>query len=303
MPPNHDQPATRSEERGANVPWQIGPYVPSFQGQVLDLINADRLPGQPVCTPTMLAQALSGDSPIDGGWWAELDGITVKIARDATGAVAGVISYAYRPRDNTGLVLWLHARERRSVVEVLIDHALNELTFTPAIDAFDFATALGLGLEALPVKHRDVTHSVLLGRGFGAQDLWRYMHRALPGELPIASEAQVTPSDDKDGWKVVIRRGTELVAEAVVGKPVNGTGVLWWIEVEPHYEGSGHGKRLLGAACQTLAEAGARELILYVDDDDPEGERSRVKANRLYDGAGFSEIDRLYSYKLRGRSG
>lgn len=299
MPPNHHQPASRAEVRGASVRWQVGPYVPSFEGQVLDLINADRLPGQPVCTSTMLAQALSGDSPIDGGWWAELDRITVKIARDATGAAAGVISYAYRPRDATGLVLWLHAREHRTVVEALIDHALAELSFAPAIDAFDFATALGLGLEALPVRHRHVTHSVLLDRGFDAEDLWRYMRRDLPAELPTAPEAQVMPSDDKDGWKIEIKRGADRAAEAVVGRPVDGIGVLWWIEVEPPYEGSGLGKRLLGEACHTLAEAGAREVILYVDDDDPKSERSRVKANRLYTGAGFSEIDRLYSYKLR----
>ena len=241
MPPNRHQPSSRPEERGPSVPWQMGPYVPSFEGEVLDLINADRLPGQPVCTQGMLARALSGNSPIDGGWWGELDRIAVNVARDTTGAAAGVISFAYRPRDDTGLVLWLHARERRAVVEALIDHALTELRSTTAIDAFDFATALGLGLEALPVKHRFVTHSVLLDRGFEAEDLWRYMHRDLPAELPTEADAQVMPSDDKDGWKIEINRGAEVVAEAVVGSPVDGIGVLWWIEVQPRYEAGASG--------------------------------------------------------------
>jgi hypothetical protein len=39
-------------------------------------------------------------------------------------------------------------------------------------------------------------------------------------------------------------------------------------------------------------------VILYVDDDEPGGSRDRRAANRLYDSAGFVEIDRLHSYTL-----
>jgi hypothetical protein len=36
----------------------------------------------------------------------------------------------------------------------------------------------------------------------------------------------------------------------------------------------------------------------YVDDDQPPGgDRDRPAANRLYDGAGFRELDRLHSYQ------
>lgn len=55
---------------------------------------------------------------------------------------------------------------------------------------------------------------------------------------------------------------------------------------------------MLGSALKRLAELGAREVILYVDDDAPRGdpERDRTAANRMYDRAGLTEIDRLYSF-------
>lgn len=266
---------------------------------MLVLINADRLPGQPVCTPGMLRQAVSGRSPVDSDWWAELENLAVVIARDTQANLIGAISYAFRPRDDTGVVLWLHALERRTVVDALLQHALGALGPLPAVDAFDFATALGLGLEALPVRQRPVTHASLLEHGFEGDNLWRYMRRELPANLPTTSEVDLEPSQHKDGWEIRVRRDDQVVAEAHVGKPVDGIGVLWWIAVEPPYRGSGLGGRLLGTACDVLTNAGAREVVLYVDDDDPRGERSREAANRLYDAAGFVEIDRLYSYRLR----
>ncbi|OEJ23066.1 hypothetical protein AR457_38430 [Streptomyces agglomeratus] len=55
----------------------------------------------------------------------------------------------------------------------------------------------------------------------------------------------------------------------------------------------------LGSALDALTGLGAKEPILYVDDDAPPGEeRDRTAANRLYESAGFTEIDRLYSYAL-----
>jgi hypothetical protein len=47
------------------------PYTAADEGAVLDLIAADRLPGQPVTTSAMLGEALAGRSPVDaGGVWA-----------------------------------------------------------------------------------------------------------------------------------------------------------------------------------------------------------------------------------------
>lgn len=56
---------------------------------------------------------------------------------------------------------------------------------------------------------------------------------------------------------------------------------------------------MLGSALDVLAGLGATHVILYVDDDAPPGdERDRTAANRLYESAGFTEVDRLYSYTL-----
>lgn len=76
--------------------------------------------------------------------------------------------------------------------------------------------------------------------------------------------------------------------------------MLWWISTEPPARGRGLGRALLGSALDLLTGLGAREVILYVDDDDPDpaSDRSRVAANKLYDSAGLSGIDRLYSYQL-----
>ncbi|MFI0820917.1 GNAT family N-acetyltransferase [Streptomyces sp. NPDC021098] len=49
----------------------VRPYAPDDAAAVLGLIAADALPGQPPTTPAMLAEALAGRSPVDGGWWGE----------------------------------------------------------------------------------------------------------------------------------------------------------------------------------------------------------------------------------------
>jgi hypothetical protein len=109
------------------------------------------------------------------------------VAHDPAGTVVGVVSYAVRPRDGAGLVLWLHGREDPTVIGFLLDRALGRLRDLPVADAFDFATALGLGLEALPVRHRAATRAALEHRGFSGRELWRYLHRWLPApDLPRA---------------------------------------------------------------------------------------------------------------------
>ncbi|MEU2490963.1 GNAT family N-acetyltransferase [Streptomyces sp. NPDC007883] len=93
------------------------------------------------------------------------------------------------------------------------------------------------------------------------------------------------------------REGDRIAAETVVGLPLRGTGVLWWIGVEPHARGRGVGRAVLGSALGVLRGLGATEVILYVDDDAPPGdERDRTAANALYESAGFMEVDRLHSY-------
>ncbi|GDY33991.1 hypothetical protein GTS_56240 [Gandjariella thermophila] len=271
---------------------------------VLDVINADRLPGQPMCTEAMLSEAVAGRSPVDSGWWAELDRLAVDVLRDGQGHIRGAVSYAHRARDGAGVILWLHGREEPVVVDALLDHAMGRLGDTASVTAFEFAGALAVGLEGLPVRHRPATRRALLARGFVEADLWRYMRRELPAtDLPRDQRTQaahVEADPENPGWRVEVRDadGT-LLGDAQVSVAAPGVGVLWWIGVEPPHRGKGLAWPLLGSALEVLHEHGAQEVILFVDDDAPpdDPERGRGAANALYDRAGFTEIDRLCSYR------
>ncbi|MEU5273296.1 GNAT family N-acetyltransferase [Streptomyces hygroscopicus] len=279
----------------------IRPYAPTDEAAVLNLAGADRLPGQPLTTPAMLAEALAGRSPIDTGWWAELEPPTTEVIHDETGRVLGVVSYTRRPSDDAGFILWLHCREDPAVAEALTAHALERLG-TRMVHAFEFASALTLGLEGLPARHRPATLKALKAAGFTGRDLWRYMRADLPiAGLPHAAHVTVTECEDPPGRRLEAREGGEVLAEATIGRPVAGIGVLWWISVAPPARGRGLGLALLGSALDLLTGLGAREAILYVDDDAPPGgaERDRTAANALYDRAGFTEVDRLHSFTRR----
>ena len=281
----------------------LRPYTPADQTAVLRLIEADRLPGQPRPTAAMLAEALEGRSSVDAGWWAELEKPAVQVAVDSSETVVGVVSYAVRPKDGTGLLLWLHCREDARTADTLISHVLAELG-PREVHAFHFASALSLGLEALPVRHRPTTATALEHAGFTGQRLWRYMRAPLPVDgLPRLADVRVGPEPgDKDAWHLEARQDDRTLAEAVIGTPVQGTGVLWWIGVLPDARRQGLGRAILGSALEVLAERDATEVILYVDDDAPPGDdRDRTAANSLYTSAGFEEVDRLYSYTHHGQ--
>jgi ribosomal protein S18 acetylase RimI-like enzyme len=289
---------------GAAAKLSARPYAAGDQEAVLALVEADRLPGQPEATPALLAMALAGRSPVDGGWWAELDNVLTDVVHDPSGRVRGVVSYAKRPGDGAGLILWLHSEEEdQAVAEALVGQALGRLG-PRTVYAFEFACALTLGLEGLPVRNRPATRRALEAAGFTGRDLWRYIHRQLDGPLPTDAYpvARVRESYDPPGWQLHLREsdGT-LVGEATIGRPVDGTGVLWWISTNPAHRGRGLGRRLLRQGLTRLAAEGAREVIAYVDDDAPPGdpEHDRTAANRLYDSMGFTELDRLWSFTRR----
>lgn len=284
---------------------EIRPYRVADERAVLALIGADRLTGQPEPSASMLAQALAGQAPVDTGWWSELSGLRTDVLADSTGGqVRGVVSYAQRPRDGTGVILWLHGHEDPDVIAALLSHACAQLDGCARLEAFSFASALGLGLEALPVRHRRATDRVLRDAGFASEDLWRYMQRSLPApDLPTATGVRFTESEE-GMLNLRVPDDDRQLGEATIGLPTDGIGVLWWISIDSAARSTGLGRRLLGSALQRLTEHGASEVILFVDDDDPDptSDRSRVAANRLYDRTGFTEIDRLHSYYRRSGS-
>ena len=275
---------------------------------VLDVINVDRLPGQPTCTEAMLSDAVAGRSPVDSAWWAELDRLAVDVLLDGQGVVRGVVSYARRARDGAGLILWLHGREDVAVVDALVDHAIGQLSGAASVNAFEFASALTVGLEGLPARHRPVTRKTLLAKGFVEADLWRYMRRDLPATDLVTENrndvsTRVLLDSDDSGWRIEVRRPDEtLLGDAQVSLAAPGLGVLWWIGVEPPHRGQRLSRFLLSSALDVLRQHGAHEVILFVDDDAPanDPERGRGSANALYDRAGFAEIDRLCSYQRAG---
>ncbi|MGP3985141.1 GNAT family N-acetyltransferase [Streptomyces sp. KR80] len=264
----------------------------------MELINADRLPGQPAASSAMLAETLHGRSRVDASWWQELQTPATQVAVNVAGTALGVMSSALRPKDNAGLILWLHCRETPTVADALISHALNHFG-ARTVYAFHFASALTMGLEALPVRHRPATHAALERAGFFGEDLWRYMRADLPAQdMPRLTPTRIGPSpEDKDAQRLEVHEHGKAIAEAVIGRPMDGIGVLWRIEVQPSARRRGLGRAMLGTALDHLAGLGAAEVILYVDDDtSPGAERDRTAANSLYESAGFSEIDRLHSY-------
>jgi ribosomal protein S18 acetylase RimI-like enzyme len=271
----------------------IRPYREADQPAVLALIEADRLPGQPVCTPELLDAALSGTSVHDPVPWAGLDHPTTQVMADPDGLVVGVVSYTVRHGDGAGLLLWLHGREIVAVVETLVGHALHALDRHETVYAF--MSALGLGLAALPTERRPVTRKVLEHAGFTGRNSWRYLRRARPAPEPAAAcpLLDVVSSTSPPGWWLKARND-DLAAEVVAQAPVGGTGVLWWFGADPAHADQALEREMLRQSVCLLHEHGAAETVLYAHGDPT----TREPAGAVFEAAGFEEIDRLVSYAL-----
>jgi len=263
---------------------------------LLALINADRLPSQPECTLQDIQDAVAGKATIDSGWWNALGTIHTLVVTSDT-SIVGAASYGIRKQDGSsfagaGFLLWLHANERRDVTDLLVSYICSALRHCPHLYAFWIATPLTLGVEGLPQQHRPMMHEVLLRRGFTGADEWVYM------KGPIQTEETTTVAEVElvnTGWKLLVHDDSKQVAEAEIGLGRDARGVLWWIEVQESQRGRGIGKNLLLQARKMLGDAGAKEIILYVDHDDPR-QRDRTAALHLYRSQGFCVVDHLWSY-------
>jgi GNAT superfamily N-acetyltransferase len=282
-------------------PLEIGRVRYEDLPAILDLVNADLLPGQPTCGRHALDMAMRGESTVDASWWRELSNVRVAVASRG-GAVVGATSYATAAADRSGWLLWLHAREERQVVEALIDHAMADLNGSSHVYAFWIATALSLGVEALPVEQQPVTHELLTSRGLMGRDSWRYL--VLPIERfalddraeDVAAVRSISGPGEIPAWEFVIGAGEQPQASAEVALAGEGCGVLRWIDVEPAHRGRGIGRRLLRQALRLLALRGAQTVAAFVDHADPR-ERDPGPILRLLGSAGFQEVDRLWSYE------
>ncbi|MEU4323737.1 DUF5994 family protein [Nonomuraea dietziae] len=265
-------------------------YTQADESAVLALVNADRLPGQPMCSRQMLADAVEGTCVDNPSPWAELDPPRTEVLIDDSGDVVGVISYTTRARDAAGLILWLHGNENTTVIEALVQRALDCLEGCSFVHAFTVASALTSGLGALPCVRRATTRKVLEHAGFAGRDSWRYLHRGVGGlglaqtGPPVRVAACVRPS----GWWLSVAEH-EIGVEAVAGTPSHGVGVLWWLGTDTAHDDAALDKAVLDRALALLYANGAREIVLYA-----EGEP--LPARSLFDTAGFVDVDHLASY-------
>lgn len=263
---------------------------------LLALINADRLPSQPECTLQDIQDAVAGKATIDGGWWKALTTIHTLVVTSGT-TIVGAASFGIRKQDGSpfagaGFLLWLHANERRDVTDLLVSYIRSALQHCSRLYAFWIATPLTLGVEGLPKEHRPMMHEVLLRHGFTGADQWVYMKGPVQTEeTQMIAEVEQTNT----GWKLLVHDESEQVAEAEIGLGRDALGVLWWIEVQESQRGRGIGKHLLLQARKMLGDAGVKEIILYVDHDDPR-QRDRTAALHLYRSQGFCVVDHLWSY-------
>src|SRR2546426_404639 len=93
-----------------------------------------------------------------------------------------------------------------------------------------------------------------------------------------------------------MREAAEPVAEAVVGVGPDRTATLYWIETMPTRRRRGRGRKLLRPPLALLAEQGATEVALVLDDAQPPTS-DRQAATRLFRSFGFTLVDQLWTYR------
>ncbi|WP_405021729.1 GNAT family N-acetyltransferase (plasmid) [Kitasatospora sp. NBC_00070] len=254
-----------------------------------DLIDADRLPGQPPVTDRALAAALAGRN-LDGR--RQVGGTEpplVDVFLDARRRPVGVIAYTPRPADRSAVILWAHAREDFTTMAVLLVWARARLAACRTWYAFAGAPATTPTLEGLPAHYRSATHQALITSGFTTVAERLYWLHHLTRLHPPGRPADVTPVENPTGWTVRIDgpHGSSL-AEARMEAPVHGTARLRHLAVDPAHRGAGLGSALLGRCLQHAALMGATQVIAVTD-----GTRSDRSAHRVLRGAAFEVIDTL----------
>ena len=279
----------------------IRAYQPSDLSAVLTLINYDQIPFQPFVQEDALVRALKGEADIDAGWWDDLQSIEVIVCVEKE-LVVGVAAYGLHKTESTGYILWLHAHEQSTIITKLVKFMVQQMEAYDTLYAFWFATPLTWGIEGLPKKHHPKTHQALINQGFAGEDMWLYM----AGSTRTSKDYVGVVKQDGKGFVINITdeasEEKKLMAQADFSMGDQDLGALWWIEVEEAYKGRKLGKRLFHQVLHILAESGAHSMILYVDHDDPI-ERDRRAAIHMYQGAGFVEIDHLWSYQRKNTRG
>ncbi len=274
---------------GGSDPPELRPFESADEAGVLELLAADRLPGQPECSARMLADAVAGRSDADLDAWAALAGTVITtVLCTPGGAIAGAVSCAGQPGDGTALLLWLHCHEDFSTAQALIAQTLQCNDIRP-VHAFTLACAITRGLVGLPEYHRRVTREALQAAGFTTRGRCRYLRAELPiAGLPHLADVQMNDTTSPPGKHLQVRRPGHVLAQATLERPVDGVGLIRSITVAPHARGQGMGLGLLGNALDVLVGLGAREAIVYLDEAGADPERDPAVALRTYAASDFT---------------
>jgi ribosomal protein S18 acetylase RimI-like enzyme len=268
------------------------PLGPDDVEAISELVDRDRLPGQPACSPERVQTALAGRSTTDPWWWQELGTMRTIGVEGADGSLIGAGALARR-RSGDRYLLWLHAGEVPEVVEAALWPLLRGVRRGDPIFAFWSATELAVGLEGLPREHRPATHEALLARGFTGEDRWLYLTGSATSEAP---DVPFRRQGHGAELRVELEVDGRPVGGAELSLPAPGLGVIWWLEIEPEYRRRGLGRQLLRVARSVLADEGVADVALFVDHDDPKA-RDRRPALELYLAEGFTVVDHLWSYR------
>ncbi|MEV5012529.1 GNAT family N-acetyltransferase [Streptomyces sp. NPDC055692] len=154
-----------------------------------------------------------------------------------------------------------------------------------------------LGPGGLPCTRRSATHDALVQTGFTGRCQGRYLHLVLSAQpAPAKLVADVFPCDHPPGHRLIIREAAEPVAEAVVSVEPDHTATIYWIEALPTRRHRGLGHKLLSQALALLAEQGATEVALVLDDAQQSASESQA-ATRLFRSFGFTLVDQLWTYQ------
>jgi GNAT superfamily N-acetyltransferase len=118
-----------------------------------------------------------------------------------------------------------------------------------------------------------------------------------PPPLADKATADVFPCDYPPGHRLILREAARPVAEALVSVAPDHRATVCWIETQSPHRRRGLGRNLLGQALALLAEQGATEVALTLEDA-PHTDVARA-AHRLFASFGFNTVDQLWTYQRR----
>ncbi|MCX2185763.1 GNAT family N-acetyltransferase [Streptomyces sp. SKN60] len=281
---------------GPGAETMVRPFESGDRVAVLQLVAADLLPGLTGPTFAELDLAVEGTGLNGPVVRAGLEDVRTEVLALADGQAVGAVSWAVRPSDGAGELLWLHCLEdEQHLARALLERAVTGLG-RRTVHAFVEPTTLAPA--GLPVRMRPGTRRALEACGFSGLDRWRYLHRRLDDRGGrLYAVADVVECPELPGWRLQLReRDGSRIGEAIVGLPIEGTTTLQWVSLTPARRSMGN--ILLEQCLAHLADRGVREVTTILPAP-VDGRPDLDAALALHTAAGFAEIDQLHIYTRR----